>query len=367
MPTSSSPPPLYLHIRDSIRRRYAQGEFKPGDRLFSIEEIKKLYNVSAITAVKALEELKRTGLVRSVQGKGSFFQGVADLVDILGDQDALPDTEGLVVYSHCPKIFESPDFQAEIFRGIEAAARDTGLSLRIEYAPSEHAGHPDGFDPQVKASEGLIYIGPGVPRAVYPLIVNDSIPSVIIDAALPLVDSVATDNLQGMASLLEHLIGHGHRHVLNGTWHPRTPNASNENERTAAFEFLVRDRGLKGDVARAGEGEEILARVRRADGPTAVLFNQDHPAHDFCDRAVAEGLEVPGDVSVCGFDGFLVEREDSHSLTTIEVDRFGLGRTAVEAILAQRVSPLARPLCRRVPGTIRVGQTSGPVPRGKRT
>ena len=362
MATPSKQPPLYLHIRDSIRRRYAQGEFKPGDRFYSIEEIKKLYNVSAITAVKALDELKRTGLVRSVQGKGSFFQGVADSVDILGDQDALPDTEGLVIYSHCAKIFGGSDFQAEIFGGIEAAARDAGLSLRIEYTPSEHAGHPDGFDPQVKASEGLIYIGPGVPRAIYPLIVDTSIPSVVVDAAFPLVDSVATDNLQGMASLLDLLAAHGHRHVLNGTWHPRSPSATNENERTAAFEFLVRDRGLRGEVMRAGEVEEILARVRRADGPTAVLFNQDHPAHDFCDRAVAEGLEVPGDVSVCGFDGFLVEREDSHSLTTIEVDRVGLGRTAVEAILAQRVSPLARPLSRRIPGTLRVGQTTGAAP-----
>ncbi len=85
MATRSKQPHLYLHIRDSIHRRYTQGEFKPGDRFYSIEEIKKLYNVSAITAVKALDELKRTGLVRSVQGKGSFFQGVADSVDTLGD------------------------------------------------------------------------------------------------------------------------------------------------------------------------------------------------------------------------------------------------------------------------------------------
>lgn len=364
MATSSKQTHLYLHIRDSIRRRYAQGEFKPGDRFYSIEEIKKLYNVSAITAVKALDELKRTGLVRSVQGKGSFFQGAAESVDILGDRDSLPDTEALVIYSHCAKIFEGADFQAEIFRGIEAAAMDAGLSLRIEYSPSEHAGHPDGFDPRVKASEGLIYIGPGVPRAIYPLIVDASVPSVIIDAVFPLVDSVATDNLQGMASLIDLLVGHGHRHVLNGKWHPRSPSATNENERTSAFEFIVRDRGLKGEVVRAGEEDEILARVLRADGPTAVLFNQDHPARDFCDRAVAEGLEVPGDVSVCGFDGFLVEGEDSHSLTTIEVDRVGLGRAAVEAVLGQRKSPLARPLCRRVPGTLRIGKTCGKVPKG---
>ncbi len=364
MATRSKQTHLYLHIRDSIHLRYAKGEFKPGDRFYSIEEIKKLYNVSAITAVKALDELKRTGMVRSVQGKGSFFRGIADSVDILGDRDARPDMDGLVIYSHCAKIFEGSNFQAEIFRGIEAAAKDAGLSLRIEYAPSEHAGHPDGFDPQVKASEGLIYIGPAIPLAIYPLIVNASILSVIIDAAVPLVSSVATDNLQGMASLLDLLAGHGHRHVLNGIWHPRSPNASNENERAAAFEFLVRDRGLRGEVVWACEVEEILARVRRADGPTAVIFNHCHPARDFCDSAVAEGLEVPGDVSVCGFDGFLLEREDSHSLTTIEIDRVGLGRTAVEAILNQRGSPLTKPLCRRIPGTIRIGQTCGPVPKG---
>ena len=52
------------------------GMFQPGDKFYSEAELKKKYNVSGITAIKALQCLTNEGYLVRYQGKGTYVSDV---------------------------------------------------------------------------------------------------------------------------------------------------------------------------------------------------------------------------------------------------------------------------------------------------
>jgi GntR family transcriptional regulator, N-acetylglucosamine utilization regulator len=66
--------PLYLQLAEEILGGIKRGDLRPGDRVASEPELVKRHQVSRATAVRALEHLERTGVVRREQGKGTFVE-----------------------------------------------------------------------------------------------------------------------------------------------------------------------------------------------------------------------------------------------------------------------------------------------------
>jgi len=68
--------PLYVQVKEALEewilRNLDSGMLSPGDRLPSENELSEQLNVSAITVKRALDELRRQGLIRRIQGRGSF-------------------------------------------------------------------------------------------------------------------------------------------------------------------------------------------------------------------------------------------------------------------------------------------------------
>ncbi|MEX2980740.1 TetR/AcrR family transcriptional regulator C-terminal domain-containing protein [Streptomyces sp. C36] len=62
--TEKNAPP-YLRIAAELRRRIAEGELAPGDRVPSTRQIAKEWNVALATATKVLTTLRQEGLVRA--------------------------------------------------------------------------------------------------------------------------------------------------------------------------------------------------------------------------------------------------------------------------------------------------------------
>lgn len=68
----SSPQPLYVQIRDTLRHRILDGHYAVHERLPSENELMQLFSVSRITIRQALRDLYNEGLVFSAQGKGTY-------------------------------------------------------------------------------------------------------------------------------------------------------------------------------------------------------------------------------------------------------------------------------------------------------
>ncbi len=71
--TFSQPPaPLYYRIEQTILDQIQNGQLRPGARLPSEAELAQQYQVSRITATRALDDLVRRGRAYRQQGKGTY-------------------------------------------------------------------------------------------------------------------------------------------------------------------------------------------------------------------------------------------------------------------------------------------------------
>lgn len=64
--------PKYLQIKLDLQKQLQSSKFKNGDRFFTESDIIQHYNVSSITAIRALNELTQEGYIVRIQGKGTF-------------------------------------------------------------------------------------------------------------------------------------------------------------------------------------------------------------------------------------------------------------------------------------------------------
>lgn len=67
-----APLPLYFQLRQALLAQIRDRGLKPGDRLPTEAELERRYGVSRSTIRQALQELEGHGLVRRIQGKGTF-------------------------------------------------------------------------------------------------------------------------------------------------------------------------------------------------------------------------------------------------------------------------------------------------------
>jgi GntR family transcriptional regulator len=67
-----APLPLYVQLRDALLQEVREGGLQPGDRFSSEAAIRDRYRVSRATVRQALGDLEASGVIRKVQGLGTF-------------------------------------------------------------------------------------------------------------------------------------------------------------------------------------------------------------------------------------------------------------------------------------------------------
>ncbi|GAA0609905.1 winged helix-turn-helix transcriptional regulator [Kribbella sandramycini] len=78
----TSPNAPYVQVADAIRAAIASGELKPGDKLPSGPKLAKDLDVATMTARRAIDLLRREGLLRSTQGVGVFVTATSNNVSV---------------------------------------------------------------------------------------------------------------------------------------------------------------------------------------------------------------------------------------------------------------------------------------------
>jgi GntR family transcriptional regulator len=64
--------PKFLELSDRIIEKIKEGEYLPGDKILSENELIKKFRISNTTARKVLLEIESKGWVRRIKGKGTF-------------------------------------------------------------------------------------------------------------------------------------------------------------------------------------------------------------------------------------------------------------------------------------------------------
>jgi DNA-binding LacI/PurR family transcriptional regulator len=133
---------------------------------------------------------------------------------------------------------------------------------------------------------------------------------------------VTCDNIGGGRLVADHLIKLGHRRLA---FVAGRPDASTTVDRREGFRRGCLDHGLKEPMCvEAGafayeRGYEAASRLLQGGNrPDGVFCANDILAIGFMDAARREfGLDIPGDLSVVGFDDIAMSRWPSHALTTV--------------------------------------------------
>ena len=84
--------PLFVHIKETLRKQILDGRYSVHDKLPSERELIESFNVSRITVRQALAELQREGLVFKINGKGTFVskpKAALDLSKLRGFGEAM--------------------------------------------------------------------------------------------------------------------------------------------------------------------------------------------------------------------------------------------------------------------------------------
>ena len=169
-------------------------------------------------------------------------------------------------------------------------------------------------------------------------------PVVTIDYSFNNASSVNSDNLEGSYALTSYMLDHGHTKVafIHGEHTLVTQ------KRISGYKAAMKDRGLEIPPEYVAEAiYHDVASVKREtaimldlpDPPTAILYPDDYAFMGGQAEILERGLNIPGDISVCGYDGVNLAKILDPKLTTWEQDTDQLGRIAVDKLIDRIENP----------------------------
>ncbi len=257
-------------------------------------------------------------------------------------------------------------FFAEIADGIESQASELGQRLLIitggRRKQREHAMLEALLEYR---TDGLILVSPHVPGPQIAAAVG-ALPCVVIGRRVrsPALDCVLVDESTGAHLAVEHLVELGHErivHIDGGVGAGAAP-------RRAGYLKAMEHAGLS-RAARvlAGEFHEragVDAAGRLLGGavlPTAVIAANDLVAVGLIDRLEQDGVRIPEDVSVIGYDNTFIAGLAHVQLTTINQPRREMGVEAFTLVL-ERTAGRSERVTRVHEPTLVVRSTTGPPP-----
>lgn len=191
-------------------------------------------------------------------------------------------------------------------------------------------------------------------------------PLVVLENGLDTdTQQVTGDSRTGARKATEHLLGLGHRTV----WHLAGPTGwTSADYRMEGWQACLRAAGaevpvpLIGDWS-AGSGYELGRHLARRPDVTAVFVSNDQMALGLLHALHEAGRDVPGDVSVVGYDDIPEARHFLPPLTTVRTDFAEIGTRSLRLLLTRLDGASAPPRADSlVPVDLVVRRSSGPAP-----
>jgi len=239
-----------------------------------------------------------------------------------------------------------------------------------------HAGHSvliaqSNYDPAQEADAvasllqqqptGLILTvcdperSPALSSALPPTVLLGNLPTARFTAA------VATDNFGAGRDLTDHLLQKGHRRILFISGHFSASDRAKL--RYLGYLKAMESAGLQPLDALeisfiSSLGQLDLSDVVSQFCPTAIIASNDLLALGVMGALRRQGLSIPRDISVAGFDGISLGLLTEVSLTTVEIPDGTMGAAAASLLLdmAENAAParhLTVPYRLRPGGTVR--------------
>jgi DNA-binding LacI/PurR family transcriptional regulator len=178
-----------------------------------------------------------------------------------------------------------------------------------------------------------------------------------------ILDSVGVDDAAGGSEAVEHLVSLGHSRIV----HIHAGTAAGAPRRRSGYEKAMKRNGLeehirsvKGNFTESGGAAAMREILDSGDIPTAVFAPNDFAALGAMEVIDGAGLDIPGDISLVGYDNLTLSGLPRMALTTIGQPRVDLGREAVHLVLERLDEDRESARHVVVPPSLVVRSTTGP-------
>lgn len=233
---------------------------------------------------------------------------------------------------------------AELIRGAEQAAFAQDCRIVVSVV----AGEPESDEWLARLSasrtDGVILALTELPPAHRAQLAAMQVPVVIVDPVGqpdPHIPSIGAANWAGGLKATEHLIEIGHRRI--GTITGR-PSVLSSQARLDGYRAALDHAGIPADPALIYSGDFSFKTALAAatemlalpDPPTAIFAGSDHQAMGVYEAARLRHLQIPGDLSVVGFDDLPMSAWLPPPLTTVSQPLAQMAAMATRTVLALR-------------------------------
>ncbi|MFF2889065.1 LacI family DNA-binding transcriptional regulator [Paenibacillus sp. NPDC057967] len=187
--------------------------------------------------------------------------------------------------------------------------------------------------------DGMIVLSPINEERYEQELTRKNIPYVLVDNQQEnsLAPSVQVDNFRGGYEATRHLIDLGHISIAHICG---SDSFLSSKERVRGYKEAMKEAGLEPRIEQGNfdipSGYEIAERwIKSGSLPTAVFAGDDMMAFGVMDALKNNGLRIPDDVSVVGYDDQLFATQLRPLLTTVRQPVESIGAQAIELLLKQ--------------------------------
>jgi DNA-binding LacI/PurR family transcriptional regulator len=261
-------------------------------------------------------------------------------------------------------------FIAEVVTGIEAMANDQNYSVFLANCnadPVREARVVESFEE--RRVDGIIVMASRVGAMYMSHLAKMKIPIVLINnfRSGEFVYSVGIDNLGSSREATGYLINLGHRRI--GYIGDRFGFQS-DTDRFGGYRQALEQADIPfrpelvahGDGQPTGGAEAMHQLLNLPQPPSAVFCYNDMSALGALRTCAARKLNLPGEMSVVGFDDIFLASYTNPPLTTIRQPKEEMGRLGAE-ILLKLLSGMRCEFNLRVPGQLIIRESTAPPKR----
>ena len=259
-------------------------------------------------------------------------------------------------------------FFAEMTDGIHEAALEAGYRIVINTGLRSLAGEKAAIDTFLEfRTDGIILVGSELSADELEALASET--NLVVAARVSTADSydtVSIDDRLGARMVVDHLVDLGHRRIAHIDGGP----GAGARKRREGYKAAMEQRGLSkyvrivtGEYSEQAGAVGVAKLLSEGEMPTAIFAANDLMATGVLDRLQFEGLKVPDDVSLVGFDNTAVAALHQMSLTTVDQPCELLGQLAARYLIERLDEEREESLHHLLKPSLVCRSTSGPVSR----
>jgi LacI family transcriptional regulator len=247
-------------------------------------------------------------------------------------------TIGLIITTGI-KFFVSHYF-TEMLQDMAENAGTSGCDFMVKIADpnDQKTSYVELYD--TKKCDGLLLVAPFIDDPKMKEVEKKDMPAVIINGFSQKISYVDSDNIDGVKQAIAHFTSIGHKRIaiINGMLDSIDGKNRFEGYKLALEENKIafnKELVTNGNFAQEGGYGAMKHLLKLKERPTAIFAANDMMAIGAIQALKEEGLRVPQDMSIIGFDDLPLSEQIEPPLTTVKQPITQIGKEAVALLITQ--------------------------------